>query len=225
MKVRLIALLALVALLGGASIGSAQQPGQIFGRVTDTSGAVLPGVTVTLTSPVLLTAQTAVTSATGTYQFPQLPIGVYAVRFELTGFKAYIRDGIRIEIGFNAQVNATLDISSVQETVTVTGEPVIDLRDTSKTARFTQEEPATSRRRATVVIIEQSPSIAMDRQNVGGSASGQQSNFVARRAALAAEVEPRRRRLITDMSATGGRRSTSTSARLRGDAITTGAAT
>ena len=206
MRVRLITLLALVALLGGAAIGSAQQPGQIFGRVTDTSGAVLPGVTVTLTSPVLLTAQTAVTSATGTYQFPQLPIGVYTVRFELTGFKAYIREGIRIEIGFNAQVNATLDISAVQETVTVTGEsPVIDLRDTSKTARFTQETlQSIPSARDPWVIIEQSPSVAMDRQNVGGSASGQQSNFVARGAAFSQQKWNLDGVDITDMSATGG---------------------
>jgi hypothetical protein len=206
MKVRLIALLALVALLGGTAIGSAQQPGQIFGRVTDTSGAVLPGVTVTLTSPVLLTAQTAVTSATGTYQFPQLAIGVYAVKFELTGFKAYIREGIRIEIGFNAQVNATLDISAVQETVTVTGEsPIIDLRDTGKMTRFTQESlQSIPSARDPWVIIEQSAGVAMDRQNVGGSASGQQSNFVARGAAMSQQKWNLDGIDITDMAATGG---------------------
>ncbi len=85
MRLRTIMFLLALCLVGVATAG-AQQTGEIMGKVTDTSGGVVPGVTVTLTSPVLLQPMTAVTTATGTYRFPQLPIGSYTVTFELTGF-------------------------------------------------------------------------------------------------------------------------------------------
>jgi hypothetical protein len=95
MKVRLIVWLVLAALVAAPAVSSAQQPGEIFGRVTDNSGGVLPGVTVTLTSPVLLQPMLATSSETGTYRFPGLGVGVYAVKFELVGFKTFLREGIR----------------------------------------------------------------------------------------------------------------------------------
>lgn len=205
MRLRSAVLLAAI-LAFAATTGYAQQPGQVFGKVTDASGAVMPGVTVTLTGNVLLQPMVAVSSATGTYQFPGLRVGVYAVKFELTGFKTLLRDAVRIEIGANVQINAALEISTVQETVTVTGEtPVVDLRDTSKTSRFTQEAlQSIPSARDPWVIIEQSAGVAMDRQNVGGSASGQQSNFVARGAGFAQQKWNLDGIDITDMNATGG---------------------
>src|SRR5438105_14397928 len=118
MKVRFI-VLALVALFAtSAATASAQmQTGEIFGKVTDQSGASLPGVTVTVTSPILLQPLTAVTSESGTYQFPRLEIGTYAVRFELTGFKTVVHEDIRVTVGFSAQINAQMGISTVQETI------------------------------------------------------------------------------------------------------------
>jgi hypothetical protein len=205
MKLRLALVLA-VALFAVASPGFAQQPGEIFGKVSDASGGVMPGVTVTLTSPVLLRPMSAVSSATGTYRFPGLAVGTYTVRFELAGFRTLIRDAVRMEIGANLQINAALEISTVQETVTVSGEtPVVDLRDTSKTSRFTQETlQSIPSARDPWVMIEQAAGVAMDRQNVGGSASGQQSNFVARGALMAQQKWNLDGVDITDMSATGG---------------------
>src|SRR6476659_6170356 len=108
MRVRAF-ILALAALVATAANASAQsQTGEIFGKATDASGAVLPGVTVTLTGPVLLQPLTAVTSDTGTYQFPRLEVGAYAVKFELTGFSTIVKPDIQVTIGFNAQVNAQL---------------------------------------------------------------------------------------------------------------------
>ncbi|MGE5812927.1 MAG: carboxypeptidase regulatory-like domain-containing protein, partial [Acidobacteriota bacterium] len=206
MKRRLLLWLVLGALIAVPAVSSAQQPGEIFGKVTDTSGAIMPGVTVTLTSPVLLQPQTAMTSETGSYRFPQLPIGLYTVKFELPGFRTVVREGIRIEIGFNAQINAQLEVSAVQESVTVTGEsPIIDTRDTGRGSRFNQEAlQAIPSARDPWVIIEQSAGVAMDRQNVGGNASGQQSNFVARGAAMSQQKWNLDGVDITDMSATGG---------------------
>src|ERR1044071_3707064 len=122
MRARLVLLVLIVSCTLAGAARAQQQTGEIFGKVTDASGAVLPGVTVTLTGPVLLQPLTAVTSDTGTYQFPRLEIGSYTVKFELTGFKTVVNEGIRVTVGFNAQVNAVMGISTVQETVTVTGE-------------------------------------------------------------------------------------------------------
>jgi hypothetical protein len=175
--------LALVALFAASSLASAQQQtGQIFGKVTDGSGAVLPGVTVTLSGPVLLQPLTAVTSETGTYEFPRLSIGTYTVKFDLVGFKTVVNQDIFVTVGFNAQVNAQMGISTVQETITVTGQsPIVDTRDTGTKQTFTNELlQSIPSARDPWVILQQTAGIAMDRENVGGNMSGQQSNFVSR---------------------------------------------
>src|SRR5215831_19690211 len=103
MRVRTTAVVAALALAIFAASARAQSPtGEIFGKVTDTSGAVLPGVTVTLTGPSLLQPQTAVTSETGTFQFPRLNVGTYNVKFELTGFKTVIKESIQVTVDFSA---------------------------------------------------------------------------------------------------------------------------
>ena len=140
MRLRAI-VLAIVALFAATSLASAQQQtGEIFGKVTDASGALLPGVTVTLTAPNLLQPLTAITSETGTYQFPRLEIGTYSVKFDLAGFKTVVNQDIFVTVGFRAQVNAQMGISTVQETITVTGaSPIVDTREeffTSETRLF-----------------------------------------------------------------------------------------
>src|SRR5262245_47715852 len=183
MRVRAF-VLALVALLATAGLASAQgqQTGEIFGKATDQSGAVLPGVTVTLTAPTLLQPLVAVTSETGTYQFPRLEIGVYTVKFELTGFKTVVNEGVRVTVGFNAQINAQLGVSTVQETITVTGQsPVVDTKQTGTKQTFTNELlQSIPSARDPWVILQQTAGIAMDRENIGGNQSGQQSNYVSR---------------------------------------------
>src|SRR5687767_12891082 len=124
-------LVAAMAIAGAAPAyaqgGGASSTGTIQGRVTDAQGAVLPGVTVTATSPALLGQQTTVTSETGNYRFPAVPPGTYTVAYELAGFNTVKREGISITLGFTANVNVELALASLQETVTVTGEsPVID---------------------------------------------------------------------------------------------------
>src|SRR5438309_11616395 len=108
MRVRFIAVALVAFFAASVAAASAQQTGEIFGKATDASGAVLPGVTVTLTGPVLLQPLTAITSETGTYQFPRVEIGAYTVKFELTGFKTVVNEGIRVTVGFSAQVNAVM---------------------------------------------------------------------------------------------------------------------
>lgn len=202
---RVVSILVLL-LLGATGASAQQQTGEIFGKVTDQSGGVLPGVTVTASSPVLLQPLVAVSSETGTYRFPQIPIGTYSVKFELGGFRTVLHENVRIEIGFNAQINAAMDIASLTENIAVVGEsPIVDLHDMGKGSRFNLEAlQSIPSARDPWVIIEQSAGVAMDRQNVGGSASGQQSNFVARGAAMSQQKWNLDGVDITDMSATGG---------------------
>jgi hypothetical protein len=183
MRSRVSALLAALALVLGASPVRAQsQTGDIFGKVTDASGAVLPGVTVTLTSPSLLQPQVATTSDTGSFQFPRLNVGLYNVKFELAGFKTVVKQGIEVTVGFNANVSTQLGVSAVQETVTVTGEsPIVDTKQTGTKQTFTLDQlQSIPSARDPWVILQQTAGIAMDRENIGGNMSGQQSNYISR---------------------------------------------
>src|SRR5262245_63894498 len=98
---RLFVLLFVLGAAASRPAAAQSQTGEIFGKVTDSSGAVLPGVTVTLTGPVLLQPLTAITSETGTYQFPRIEIGAYTVKFELPGFKTVVREDVRVTVGFS----------------------------------------------------------------------------------------------------------------------------
>ena len=155
--------------------------GEIFGKATDTTGAVLPGATVTLTGASLIQPLVAVTTETGAFRFPRIPIGTYTLTFDLTGFKKHVRSDIIIQAGFNAEVNARLEISTVQETVTVTGaSPVIDTQSTTLSASFTKDTlEKIPNARDPWVIIEQTPGMVMSGANVGGNLSGQQTSFSA----------------------------------------------
>jgi hypothetical protein len=206
MKVRVVAMLTALALVMASSSAWAQsQTGDVFGKVTDTSGAVLPGVTVTLSGPSLLQPQVATTSDTGSFQFPRLNVGVYVVKFELPGFKTVVKEGIEVTVGFNANVSTQLGVSAVQETVTVTGEsPIVDTKQTGTKQTFTLEQlQQIPSARDPWVILQQTAGIAMDRENIGGNMSGQQSNFVSRGANPANSKWSVDGIDTTDMAATG----------------------
>ena len=94
----------------------------IAGVVRDTSGAVLPGVTVEAASDVLIEkARTAVTDNTGRYQIVDLRAGRYVVSFTLPGFSTVKREGVELTGLATAAVNAELRVGAIEETVTVTG--------------------------------------------------------------------------------------------------------
>ena len=103
---------------------------QITGTVRDTSGAVMPGVTIEATSPALIErVRAVVTDASGQYRFVDLRPGVYSVTFQLTGFSTFKRDGIELPDTFIATLNAEMRIGLLEETVTVTGEsPIVDVQ-------------------------------------------------------------------------------------------------
>src|SRR5207247_8382853 len=106
--------------------------GAIEGTVSDETGAALPGVTLTLTSPALQVPQMAATSdAQGRYRFSDLRVGIYKVAAELQGFQGFIRENVELSVGFVARIDITLKVGSLQETVTVSGaSPVVDVTTT-----------------------------------------------------------------------------------------------
>lgn len=172
---------AALAVLFVPGMVSAQSSSEIFGRVTDSSGGVVPGVTVTLSGPSLITPQSTVSLESGAYRFPSIPIGLYTVTFELPGFKRFVRENVRVETGFIAEINARMEVSTVEETVTVSAaSPVVDTRSTTTGQTFNRDmlERIPSARDPWV-MLEQTPGIIMTQQNVGGNKSGQQSTFVA----------------------------------------------
>src|SRR5436305_796841 len=128
-------------LFSSPSRAFAQQEAAIVGAVTDPSGAILPGVTVTATSPALqLPEVTTVTDARGEYRLPQLPIGTYAVEFTLSGFQSVRREGIILTASFVAKIDMQLKLGGIAETVTVSGaSPVVDVVSTTSATRLTRE--------------------------------------------------------------------------------------
>ena len=125
-------LAAFCSLLLICATASAQSSnGSIVGAVKDASGAVLPGVTVEVASPVLIErTRAAVTDGQGLYRIVDLRPGVYIVTFTLPGFSTLKREGLELTAGFTATVNADLKVGELAETITVSGEtPVVDLQN------------------------------------------------------------------------------------------------
>jgi hypothetical protein len=124
--------------------------GSLRGYSRDESGAVLPGVTVTATSDALMAPNVAVTDGTGQYRILNLPPGEYVLTFEMPGFATYRQEGIVLRAGANYNVDATLKISSVQETITVTAEtPMLEIAKPSNVLNiegdFQKEMPIQAR--------------------------------------------------------------------------------
>lgn len=154
--------------------------GAINGKVTDKTGAVLPGVSVTISSPSLMGTQSNVTDAQGLYRFPALPPGVYKVVYELAGFAKLDREGVRISTGFTATLDAEIEVASVAESVTVIGgSPVIDTQATHINTNFDSATLAAlpSGARDMWAILAATPGISMGSIDVGGNSTGAQKNY------------------------------------------------
>src|SRR5215510_13041441 len=124
-----------------ASGARAQQSSGIAGVVRDTSGGVLPGVTVEAASPALIEkVRTVVSDGEGRYNIIDLRPGAYVVTFSLSGFKTVKRQGIELTSGFTATVNADLEVGALEETITVTGEsPLVDTQNVKQQKVISEE--------------------------------------------------------------------------------------
>jgi len=123
------------------SAAVAQVLGTVAGNVKDASGAVLPGVTVEVSSPALIEkVRTAVSGGNGQYQVVNLPPGIYTVTFSLPGFATVRRDALEVSVNFTSNVDAEMKVGSVEETVTVTGEsPIVDIQSAADTVGHVRE--------------------------------------------------------------------------------------
>src|SRR5262249_12867599 len=113
---------ALVILLAAVPATALAQfdAGQISGFIRDTQQGALPGATVTVTNEATSNKRSTVTNSTGFYVFPEMPVGTYSVAVELTGFKKFVKTGIRLSAANQIAVDAELELGSLEETVTVT---------------------------------------------------------------------------------------------------------
>src|SRR2546428_13788862 len=98
--------------------------GNVVGKAADETGGVLPGVTVSATSPALqVPSVTTVTDAEGNYRLRDLPApGMYCVAFELQGFQTMAFDGVSLTAGFTARIDAAMKVSTISDTVEVSGQ-------------------------------------------------------------------------------------------------------
>ncbi len=120
---------ALIFFLTIAAASAQMATAELNGRVTDSSGAVLPGVTVTATQTATGLVRTVTTDGEGNYIISNLPTGPYRLEVSLQGFKSYVQTGLVLQVGATPTVNAALELGSLEESVTVeAAAPIVDVR-------------------------------------------------------------------------------------------------
>ena len=170
---------AVLSLLGTPAAFAQIGQGRLAGIVTDTQGAVLPGVTVTASSPALIGVRTAVTEGDGKYLFPGMPSGTYKLVFDLPGFRKIERDNIVVVLGQTISADVQLQVGGVAESLTVTAEsPVVDVT-TTKVGVSLKGEALIAVPSSTDVwgALSEAPGIHMSGFDVGGSHKSQQSGY------------------------------------------------
>jgi hypothetical protein len=155
----------------------------ITGVVRDTSGAVLPGVTVEAASPALIEkVKSAVTDGDGLYRIVDLRPGQYTVTFALGGFKTFRREALELPANFTATVNADMSLGALEETVTVTGEaPIVDVQSTRQQTQYQRETlealPGTGRLTGLSQVIPGATLANPQQYSVGGVNDSAQYTF------------------------------------------------
>jgi hypothetical protein len=130
----------LVLVLMATSVEAQRATGEIIGKITDESNAVLPGVSVTIRGAGVAGAPTVVTSETGVYRFPLLPPGTYELDYVLSGFTPLKRTGIPIAVGATVELDVSLTLGTLEETLTVSGQaPVINTASAQTSTTYNQE--------------------------------------------------------------------------------------
>ena len=145
--------------------------GAVNGIVSDSSKAVVPGVTVSLSGASLLAIQTTLTDQAGTYRFSAVPPGDHTLTFEIAGFSKVVREAVHVGIGFTATVNVELIPGGVTDLVTVSGaSPVVDITSTAVTTHFDAEKLASlPGSRDIFAILANTPGVALSKMDVGGN--------------------------------------------------------
>src|SRR5688572_20369118 len=129
------------ALLLSASLPAWSQlsSGSILGTVSDSSGAVIPGVSIKVTNPAIGLTREAITNESGNYRVDQLPIGTYTVEAELSGFKKDVHQNVRVEIDQRIRIDMALQPGQVTEIVEVTSAPPLVQTEDSSVGQIIDE--------------------------------------------------------------------------------------
>ena len=160
----------------------AQAQSAFTGVIKDTSGAVLPGVTVEASSPVLIEkTRSVVTDENGAYRLVDLRPGVYTVTFSLTGFATVVREGLELPSDFTMTVNFDMKVGAVEETLTVTGtSPMVDVQSTTKSQVLNREAlDAIPTGRTIQGMGQLITGVSLNIPDVGGSRAMQQTYMSA----------------------------------------------
>ena len=191
----------LCLLAGGLAFGQSTT-GNLYGTVTDESGAPLPGVKVTIAG--IGAAREQFTNEQGAFRFLALDPGGYTVTAELDGFGGLEYPDVAIRLGRSTDLPLTIT-AALEETITVTAEsPLLDERKLSAGINVTQVElEKIPTARDPWAILSQTPGVLVDRVNVGGSESGQQANFRAAGVSSSQNDFQMDGAEVTDMRATG----------------------
>jgi carboxypeptidase family protein/TonB-dependent receptor-like protein len=176
---------AVLAAIAFAIPAAAQvQTGSILVKAADQQNAVMPGVTVTISSPVLVAgSMVGVTDAGGVYRFPSLVPGTYAVKLDLSGFQTLVREGIIVVVGQTTPLDLQLKVASVAETITVAGSsPTIDTTNANVNVNLSEAiiQGTPGGRDIWGLLEAKVPGLVMSRPDVGGTSGGLQGTFSAR---------------------------------------------
>ncbi|MEO5895038.1 MAG: TonB-dependent receptor [Vicinamibacterales bacterium] len=183
LPIRQVLLPILVLLLAYSPVSAQVQTGSLSIRAVDEQGGVVPGVTVTLSSPVMPRPITGVTGSDGVYQVPGLGIGSYTVRISLQGFQTVIREGVIVRQGQTATVELAMKVSAMSEEVTVKGEsPVVDTKSANVNVSLDKNllENTPGGKDIWNILEYKVPGLIFDTPDVGGNQAGLQRAFTAR---------------------------------------------
>jgi hypothetical protein len=179
----------LVAVALAASASAQVQTGSILVKASDEQGAVVPGVTVTISSPVLVSgSMSGATDAGGTLRFPSLVPGTYTVKLELAGFQTLVREGIVVQVGQTAPIDQSLKVATLAETVTVSGQsPTVDTTSANVAVNLSEQliQGTPGGRDIWALVEAKVPGLVISRPDVGGTSGGLQGTFSARGTASA----------------------------------------
>ena len=174
----------LAALLAATAASAQVQTGSILVKAVDDQGGVVPGVSVTISSPVLVAgSMTGVTDAGGVNRFPSLVPGTYSVKLELTGFQTITRENIVVLVGQTTPVDFAMKVAALAENITVTGaSPTVDTTSANVSVNLSEQliQGTPGGRDIWGLLEAKVPSLIMSRPDVGGTSGGLQGVFSAR---------------------------------------------
>jgi Carboxypeptidase regulatory-like domain/TonB-dependent Receptor Plug Domain len=177
--------LVLLLVLAAATGAHAQvQTGSILVKASDEQNAVMPGVAVTIASPVLVAgSMTGVTDTGGVLRFPSLVPGTYSVKLELSGFQTLLREGIVVIVGQTTPIDVSLKVATLAETVTVSGlSPTVDTTSANVAVNLSEQliQGTPGGRDIWALVEAKVPGLVISRPDVGGTSGGLQGTFSAR---------------------------------------------